>query len=61
MKDLNGCPLCGHLPELKKVGDNKELLVYQCQYCGYIAAKNHEAKYTERGARKIWNKERKHM
>lgn len=52
---MEPCPLCGCAPELKTVGDNKELLVYQCGHCGYIAAKSGEAKYTERGARKIWN------
>ncbi len=56
MNELSACPLCGHFPELKYVGDNKDLLVYQCAHCGYIAAKNHEAKYTKRGAMKIWNK-----
>ncbi len=56
MNELNACPLCGHFPELKYVGDNKDLLVYQCAHCGYIAAKNHEAKYTKRGAMNIWNK-----
>lgn len=57
MDTFKACPLCGCAPKLTAVGDNKELLVYQCKHCGYIAAKNHEAKYTERGARKIWNKE----
>ena len=56
MRELNACPLCGYFPLLKQVGDDKNLLVYQCAHCGYIAAKNHEAKYTKSGAMKVWNK-----
>ena len=50
------CRKCGEKPEPISVGDMKQLYIYRCKNCLFIPAKTHEARLTERAARKIWNK-----
>lgn len=59
MTELLPCLLCGGEAKLIKVGDNRDLFVYQCAECGYIKAKTSEARRTKWGARKVWNKQRR--
>jgi uncharacterized Zn finger protein len=55
MSKLKPCPVCGHDAELIKVGEHRNLFVYQCAECGYIKAKISEARRTKWGAKKVWN------
>lgn len=50
------CPYCGGEPRLIRCGDQKEYLVYQCSKCHKTPVKSCEARITEYGARKIWNR-----
>lgn len=55
-RELSNCPFCGGKPELNRVGDNKQYLVYICSECHSTPVLNCQARCTESGARKIWNK-----
>ena len=56
MGDFNLCPKCGGVPTFQLVGDNRNLIIAICSKCGYCAARPGEARNTEKGALKIWNK-----
>lgn len=58
MMKADVCPKCSCMPTFQYVGDNKDLVVLQCPYCGYIAANMGEAKSTKRAAIKVWNRHR---
>ena len=49
------CPMCGQMPTLKQVGDNKDLYVVECPYCDYCVADSNEAQTTPDAAFKLWN------
>lgn len=54
-EELEPCPYCGGEPTLRRCGDQKEYLVYQCSACHKTPVMYCEARVTENGARKIWN------
>ena len=56
LPEVKLCPRCGTLPELRHVGEHKDLYVLSCMECGYTPAKNGEARSTLHGAVKVWNK-----
>ena len=56
MLKLKSCPYCGGKPKLIRCGDHKEFVVYICSKCYKTPVCSCEARLTERGARKIWNK-----
>ena len=56
MTELRKCFECHVTPELRRVGDWKQYLVYVCPQCNDTPVRSGEARLTERGARKIWNK-----
>lgn len=58
-KQLKPCPFCGSTPELREAGDLKQYYVYKCSKCGKTPVRWHEARLTECGARRIWNKRSK--
>lgn len=49
------CRKCGGLPEVKRVGDNRDLFLFVCASCGHYEAKPGEARGTVKGAAKVWN------
>lgn len=53
---LTKCPYCGGEPKLTKCGDQKEYFVYLCSNCNETPVRLDEARVTERGASRIWNK-----
>ena len=55
MRKLKPCD-CGGKPILSRCGDHKELFIYVCPRCYKVRAKNGEARATEFGARRVWNK-----
>lgn len=58
MDELKPCPYCGGEAQLKVVGDMKHLLIYECENksCFGTPLRGGDARSTERGARKIWNR-----
>lgn len=56
IEPLRNCAFCGGIPRLSRCGDQKEFLVYQCSHCYETPVRYHEARVSERGARKVWNK-----
>jgi Lar family restriction alleviation protein len=56
MDKLKPCPFCGGKPKINRVGDQKEFVVYICSECYKTPVHSDEARITERGARKIWNR-----
>lgn len=54
-RDLRNCPFCGEKPELSRVGDNKQFLVYRCLKCRRTPLVNGDARRTATSAREIWN------
>jgi hypothetical protein len=53
---LRKCAFCGSKPKLCRCGDHKEYVVYQCSRCDETPVRLDEARVSESGARKIWNK-----
>ena len=53
---INPCYKCNVAPELRAVGDWKQYFVYICPKCHDTPVRSDEARLTEWGARKIWNK-----
>ncbi len=47
---------CGGFPDVKRVGDRKDYFVCVCKNCGKIPAHLDEARCTEYGAVKVWNR-----
>lgn len=56
MAELKPCPKCGGKAKLMRCGDQKEFLVYICSECLKTPVRYDEARITERGARKMWNR-----
>ena len=56
MYELKPCPFCGGKAEFRIVGDNKEFCKYFCSKCDRTPVGIDEARLTEKGARKIWNR-----
>lgn len=51
------CPVCSsENPTAILTGDNKHGFVTRCVYCGYMAARFDELRFTKRGAIRLWNK-----
>ena len=55
-RKLLPCKYCGGSPKLTKCGDQKEFVVYLCSKCFETPVHFDEARLTECGARRIWNK-----
>ena len=53
---LKTCPFCGGEPVLKWVGYRKQFVVYFCSKCGKTLVHHDEARCTEWGARRVWNR-----
>lgn len=56
MSELKPCPFCGGTPERKKVGDQKQFIVYVCSVCGKTPLKSGDARFLDRAAKKTWNR-----
>lgn len=56
MKELSPCPYCGGQPELVRVGDDKQYVIYRCSQCHKTPVKNGDARLTPCGARRMWNR-----
>lgn len=56
IEPLRYCAFCKGVPRLSRCGDQKEFLVYQCSHCYETPVRYGEARVSERGARKVWNK-----
>jgi ribosomal protein L37AE/L43A len=56
MAELKPCPICEGKANLKRVGDNKNLFVYQCSECGFIKVKTSDVSLTPWGAKRVRNK-----
>ena len=54
--ELKPCPFCGEKPIIKQVGDRKQYMVFFCEVCGKTPVHSSEARYTVRGAIRIWNR-----
>lgn len=61
-KYLEACPLCEDVrPVLRETGDKKEYYVYTCPKCDTTLADYDEARMFEYTARKLWNKNARHL
>lgn len=56
MPDLKHCPKCKGTPAPRRAGDRKQYWVFFCSACGHTPVKNHEARYTIWGAKRVWNR-----
>nr|DAR10645.1 MAG TPA: zinc-ribbon domain protein [Caudoviricetes sp.] len=54
MRRLFDCPYCGGCPVPKRVGDNKECIVYICEDCGRTPVPICAARSTMSGAANVW-------
>lgn len=54
--DIKPCEKCGGYPFIRKVGDHKNLYIYECTSCGFVKAKTHEARANPLDALRVWNK-----
>ena len=52
---LRRCAFCYGLADIQRVGDEKQYLVYKCSNCRETPVRHHEARTSEREARKVWN------
>lgn len=55
MRKLFDCPYCGGCPIPKRVGDNKQYIVYVCEDCGRTPVNIYEARSTIAQAANVWD------
>ena len=56
MVKLKPCPFCGGQPEIARVGDDKQYVIYRCSQCHKTPLKGDDARLTPWGARRMWNR-----
>lgn len=56
MRAIHHCIKCGSVPEIIRVGDNKEYFTVHCPKCYWNPAPSNEATLTITGAIRFWNK-----
>lgn len=56
INSIKSCAFCSGAPKLAKCGDQKEYYVYLCSSCYETPVRSDEARVSESGARKIWNR-----